>query len=136
VVTLATDLLVGVAAGLALKLALHVLRGASPAALFRVDIEEQRSLGQLELRVRGCAVFTNFLALRRRIQHLDRDITRVVIDFTDAYLIDHTVLERIHHIADEWEGCELVVRGLERHRRASAHPRAARHLRRERARDR
>ena len=80
--------------------------------------------------VRGCAVFTNLRALARASTDLPPEVKCVVIDFTGAQVVDHTVQERLHRIANEWPDREMSVRGLEDHQAASAHDFAARWRRR------
>jgi MFS superfamily sulfate permease-like transporter len=55
----------------------------------------------------------------------------VVLDLSQARVVDHTVMERIHELEHELERSprKLVVVGLEGHEPVSAHPRAARHKR-------
>lgn len=130
-VTLATDLLVGVGVGLVLEVAVHLRRGARFSQLFRAQIESRSEGDTLELVVHGCAAFTNLRSLARRLDGLGPEVKCVVIDFTGAQLVDHTVQERLHRIADEWPDRRLVIRGLETHHAASDHCFAARWRRRE-----
>jgi MFS superfamily sulfate permease-like transporter len=125
-VTLATDLLVGVGVGLVLEVAVHLTRGAGLGQLFRTQIESRTEEDTLVLVVRGCSAFTNLRSLARRLDGLPPEVKCVVVDFTEARLVDHTVQERLHRIADEWPDRRLVIRGLETHEAASDHCFAAR----------
>jgi MFS superfamily sulfate permease-like transporter len=120
-VTLATDLLVGVGVGLALKVVLHIANGASVRYLLETPIVARRDGHTLTLEIHGPAVFTNYLGLKRRLDAIDDDVQRVVIDFSDACLVDHTVLERLHLMRREWGEHRLVIEGLEGHRPQSKH---------------
>ncbi|WNG45456.1 SulP family inorganic anion transporter [Archangium minus] len=126
-VTLATDLLVGVASGIVLKVVVHLLNGAPLAGLFRPEIEEHKAEGQVVLRVRHAAVFTNFLKLKKQLAR-HAQAQHVEVDLTDAKLVDHTVMERLHELEGEFsrEGRHLHIRGLDQHRSLSAHPLSAR----------
>jgi MFS superfamily sulfate permease-like transporter len=128
VVTLATDLLVGVASGIVLKMVVHLINGATLSGLFRPEIEERRKgEDEVVLRVRHSAVFTNYLKLKNRLaQHAQA--RHVEVDLTEARLVDHTVMERLHELQDEFsrQGRHLHVRGLEQHRSFSRHPLSAR----------
>lgn len=126
IVTLATDLLVGVGVGVALKLVLHVASGVPLRYLFKAPIEEQREGDRVTLVVHGAAVFTNFLGLKRRLDAIDDDVRKVVIDFSDACLVDHTVLEKLHLASHEWKDRTLELEGLDQHRPRSPHPLAVR----------
>jgi MFS superfamily sulfate permease-like transporter len=128
VVTLATDLLLGVAAGIALEVAMQLKRGAPITHLFRShtdthDIEEARVL-----RVSRAVMFTNYISLRRKIDEMAADCTSVVIDLTEASPVDHTALEKLHRLRDEWQrnGRTLEIRGLDTHSQSSQHELASR----------
>lgn len=125
-ITLMTDLLVGVAAGLLLKVVLHVAMGAPVRSLFRTIVREQREGEALILEVHDSAIFTNFLGIKKRLQTLPPDVKRVVLDFQNAWVVDHTVQEKLHRIADECKDVELVLSGLEDHEPLSAHELATR----------
>lgn len=122
-VTLATDLLVGVAAGLVVKVIIHLIGGMPLRNLFSPSIAVTNEEGVTVVRVGHAAVFSNYFAIKRALDALTNE-PRVVVDFHDTRIVDHTVLEGLHLLADEWErdGRKLDVRGLEEHRRSSSHP--------------
>lgn len=130
-VTLATDLLVGVAVGLALKVLLHLKNGAPTRSLFRAVVSEQREGSTLTLNVRDAAIFTNYLGLSKRLKSVDDSIKHVVVNFEDAWVVDHTVLDKLHGIANRWSDRELIITGLDDHKAASDHELAARRRLRE-----
>ena len=124
---LATDLLVGIFIGIAVKALIHVLRGVPPLSLLRLKAREQRSGSGVTLVVNDSAVFSTWLALRSKLQALKRE-PRVVLDLSGTTLVDHTVMDKLHEIEKEFRdsGSELVITGLERHQPVSAYPTAAR----------
>ena len=124
--TLATDLLVGVAIGVLVKVALHAINGLRPRHFLAPELDVAGEGEALTVRVRGAAVFSNVVALRRRVDALSA--RRVVIDLRDAHLVDHTVMERLAEMRAAWavEGRELRVEGLDALRPSGAHPLAAR----------
>ena len=130
-VTLATDLLVGVAVGLALKVLLHLKNGAPTRSLFRAVVSEQREGSTLTLNVRDAAIFTNYLGLSKRLKSVDDSVKHVVVNFEDAWVVDHTVLDKLHGIANRWSDRELIITGLDDHKAASDHELAARRRLRE-----
>lgn len=89
--TLATDLLVGIATGMLIKLLLHVIRGVRFSNLFLLKLHTTEST----IYVKGPVVFTNFLKLVKHIDGmpLDQDIN---IDFSGCSFIDHTTVETLH----------------------------------------
>lgn len=125
-VTLATDLLVGVGVGLLLKMALHVKNGAPLAKLFRTVLSERRSGSELLLEVHEAAIFTNYLGLKRKLQSVPGDVKRVVIDFSNTWVVDHTVLNKLNAISRDWNDRDLVLTGLDEHMATSPHSLAAR----------
>ena len=100
VIVVAEDLLFGVLAGVLVGLITAVVRGTSLGNLFRSRIEqtEDAASGRITLRARGALGFGNFVGVRSRLDALPAGKT-VVLDFSDARFIDHTVVERL----EDWE---------------------------------
>lgn len=130
-ITLMTDLLAGVAAGLILKLVLHIRNGAPLRSLFRAVYTERSEGDCLTLDVHDAAVFTNYLGLKKRLMKLGAETRSVTIDFQNTWVVDHTVLEKLHRMADEWDGRTLVLTGLDGHEPMSSHQLAARKKKRQ-----
>ncbi|MBI2687771.1 MAG: SulP family inorganic anion transporter [Acidobacteria bacterium] len=125
-VTLATDLLIGVGVGLILKAALHVKNGARLSTMFKAIVQEERKGDELVLHVHEAAIFTNYLGLKTRLLSVDDNVRTVVIDFEKAWVVDHTVLEKLHGIERTWTSRKLVLTGLDGHVPMSTHELAAR----------
>lgn len=125
-VTLATDLLVGVGVGLALKVVLHIARGTPIRSFFNTDVDIERTNDVLQLRIRPAAIFASLIKVRRALEHMPAEIRKVVIDLREVRLVDHTFLERLHGMAGEWPNTTLELVGLDELHPASRHPRAAR----------
>jgi MFS superfamily sulfate permease-like transporter len=126
VVTLATDLLIGVSVGLALKVGIHLLRGVSLRALLRTRVERERRGSELRLKLHGAAAFTSLLTVRRFVADLDPEIRTVVIDLNDVVIVDHTFSSRVSSMADEWPHATLEFVGFDGLQPVSSHPHAAR----------
>lgn len=125
-VTLATDLLNGVAVGLALKIVLHLARGVPLRTLITGEYQVERTQTEIRFVFPRAATFASLLGLRRQLTEVPDSIERVVIDVRAAKLVDHTFLERIHQMSEEWPHATLMLLGLERFRAASSHPTASR----------
>jgi MFS superfamily sulfate permease-like transporter len=125
-VTLATDLLVGVAAGLLLKTILHAVRGASPLTLFRTRVDEKREGSMLTLTLHGAAAFPSLLAVRRAFSRVDESVNDVVLDLTDVVIVDHTFMSRVESMADEFPHAKLTMRGAEQLTPITDHPHSVR----------
>ncbi|PPK71930.1 MFS superfamily sulfate permease-like transporter [Methylobacter tundripaludum] len=114
---LATDLLVGVALGIVVKLAINLVRGVWPNNLFKIHFTVQRQDNDtLVIKLLGSALFSNFLPLKKALNQLEKGKT-IIFDFTDGYMIDHTVMEFIHDFKRNYEAqggqCRKVGKALE-----------------------
>jgi MFS superfamily sulfate permease-like transporter len=118
--TLITDLLVGIFSGIALKFALHAVRGLPLRATFKARIESTEEGDVVRLRVRDAAVFTNWIALRKQI--LAFEASSVIVDLSATRVTDHTVLAKLGELAREARhaGRTLEVVGLDRHHASSS----------------
>ncbi|MEZ5393250.1 MAG: SulP family inorganic anion transporter [Bryobacterales bacterium] len=125
-VTLVTDLLVGVAVGLVLKVLLHLKNGAPTRSLFRAVLHEDLHGDTLTLQVHEAAIFTNYMGLKKRLLNVDPKFNRVIIDLSNAWVVDHTVLANLTQMSKEWTDRKLIVTGLDWHAPMSLHGLAAR----------
>ncbi len=132
--TLATDLLIGIAAGIALEVFLHCWHGAPLKALWRTDLAAHAADDRsITIAVREAAVFSNWLGLRKAIFAEAEGRDQVVLDLSATRLVDHSVMEKLHELERAFAdaGKELRCVGLDGHRPLSRHPLAARKRRRE-----
>jgi len=125
---LATDLLIGVAIGIVLELLIHVSCGLKLSNAFTMAYHvNQTDQNTYHLEVSGAAVFSNFITLKSLLADFPQK-KKLFFDLTEAELIDHTVMEFIHHYCDEYNHnggfCEIV--GLDDHHSYSEHHLAAR----------
>ncbi len=128
VAVLATDLLVGIGIGIAVKFAIHLFRGVPVRSLLKPQTEIESVDGETyAITVQDAAIFSNWIAFRRRLDALT-DAKTLVVDLSEAKVVDHTVMEKLHQLEQDYatRGCTLVVRGLDNHRPVSQHPLAAR----------
>jgi MFS superfamily sulfate permease-like transporter len=131
IATLGTDLLIGIAVGIIVKILIHLRNGATVRSLFSPTMALGTSdEGLPVLRIHDAAVFTNWLKIRKQILGLS-DTKQLIIDLSDARLVDHSVMKKLEEMQQDWRlnGNELIVEGLHQHRQLSAHPHAARVLR-------
>ena len=113
---LATDLLIGVTLGIVVKLAINLVRGVWPSNLFKIHFTiQQQDNDTLVVKLLGSAFFSNFLPLKKALARLEPGKT-IIFDFTDGYLIDHTVMEFIHDYQQNYEAqgghCQKIGKGL------------------------
>lgn len=127
---LATDLLIGIGIGIAVKLLIHVINGVPVWALFKpyLDVEVKDDQSAV-IRVHYSAVFSNWILFRRNVIRLGLVERRnVELDFSDCKLVDHSVMEKLHELERDFDdaGLHLEVKGLEGHQALSRHDFAAR----------
>ncbi len=130
VIVLATDLLIGVAAGIGLKMLIHISNGVPLKSLFKpyLEVEEVDSHTTMIVAYQS-AVFSNWIPLKRQIDEVGLVQHRnLILDFTHAQLVDHSVMEKLHALQSDFEqaGLRLELRGLDAHQQLSDHPLAAR----------
>ncbi|QDU90247.1 C4-dicarboxylic acid transporter DauA [Pirellulimonas nuda] len=130
VMVLATDLLMGVAAGILLKISIHVANGVPLRSLFKPYLEIQDLSPDTSLIIaRDSAVFSNWIPFRRQIEQIGLVQKRnLIIDLSDAKLVDHSTMEKLEELHADFqkEGIGFEVRGLGAHRQLSKHALAAR----------
>jgi MFS superfamily sulfate permease-like transporter len=114
---LAVDLLAGVALGIVVKLAINLVRGVWFGNLFKIHFTiQQQDNDTLVVKLLGSALFSNILPLKKALSRLEKGKT-IIFDFTDGYLIDHTVMEFIHDFRQNYEAqgghCQITGKALE-----------------------
>lgn len=127
---LATDLLVGVAIGIAVKFTIHALNGVPLRSFFKpfLDVEVLAD-GSTLITAHRSAVFSNWIPFKRQIEQLGLvQRSNITIDLSDTKLVDHSVMEKLHELQGEFEreGLTLEVIGLDQHQKMSSHEFAAR----------
>lgn len=117
VVVLATDLLIGVAAGIVLKMLIHVANGVPLKSMFKpyLDVQEVDDKTS-KIVARESAVFSNWIPFRRQIEQIGLVQKRnLIVDVSDAKLVDHSVMEKLDEIERDFqqEGLAFTVTGLD-----------------------
>lgn len=117
VMVLATDLLIGVVAGIALKMVIHLANGVPLKALFKPYIEVQEVDDNTSVIIaRESAVFSNWIPFKRQIEEIGLVQRRnLILDVSDAKLVDHSVMEKLEEVERdfEMEGLSFEIRGLD-----------------------
>ena len=125
--TLFEDLLIGIAAGMVLKAVIHIFRGASLKSLFRAGVTVEEEDDGVSMHFGDAAVFTNYLGIKETLDQISAT-KKVRFDFAKTVVIDHSVLENLHHFEKDYTraGGKVEFIGLEELNPSSAHPHAAR----------
>ncbi|BCG64780.1 MAG: hypothetical protein methR_P2572 [Methyloprofundus sp.] len=113
---LATNLLVGVFFGVFVKLMLHLSRGVWPNNLFKIHFTITEVEDRVTVKIIGSALFSNFLPLKRAVDEIAPG-KNITFDFSQGYLIDHSILifidEYSAHYARNGGSCRKVGHALE-----------------------
>jgi MFS superfamily sulfate permease-like transporter len=114
---LATNILIGVSIGLIVKLGIHLARGVWLKNMFKIHFTIRYSgHDTIVVKLSGSALFSNFLPLKDALDELEHGKT-VIFDFSEGYLIDHTVMEFIHNFSNDYTAqggsCRKVGKALE-----------------------
>jgi MFS superfamily sulfate permease-like transporter len=128
VAVLATDLLIGIAIGIAVEFLIALIHYHPLRSLFLPAVTvEQSDEKTYVVRVRYAAVFSNWISLRGHVVNLNHD-RDVVLDLSETVFVDHTVMEKLHELEREFEekNRKLVITGLDKHSKFSEHPHAGR----------
>ncbi len=85
---IATDLLIGVAIGILVKIGIHLIRGVKFSNLFKIHFEiiHQKS-GEVLIVVQDAAIFSNLMKLKEAVDN-EKDAKKIVFQLSDAFLID------------------------------------------------
>jgi len=126
---LATDLLWGVAIGIAVKIVCEMFLGVTPIQFFRLPVFMDEDGKSQRISLHGSATFTNWFTLKKKINGFPVG-SDVIVDCSDARFIDHTVMSRLHELKRDFEagGRSFSVVGLGNHKSLSHDELAARRL--------
>lgn len=129
VLVLQTDLLVGVAGGFVIEIALNLVRSRSPLGLFVARWSTQTNGGKTEFLIRGPLVSTNFVQLRSKLIEASEGKS-VIVNMSKSTFVDHTVMEHLErlHEAGEATGHPVELSFSHKHVSVSKHKLAGRRL--------
>lgn len=125
--TMFEDLLVGIAAGMLLKAIIHMVRGASLKSLFRAGVKVAEKGEEVTLQFGDAAIFTNYLGIKEKLDRLPVG-KKVHLDFQKTVVLDHSVMENLHHFEADYSraGGTVDYLGMEDLVAVSSHRYAAR----------
>jgi MFS superfamily sulfate permease-like transporter len=122
------DLLVGILAGMLLKIIIHVINGVPLRSIFKAPAnvsfdDDKHYLVEIE----KAAVFTNWLGIKGKLEAIPAEMN-VTIDLSNTKLVDHSVMENLHHWEHDYkaEGGQVKIIGIDDHTPLSGHKLAAR----------
>lgn len=123
ITTLMTDLLIGVGMGIIIKLIINFMDGAKLNYLFKLDYLVEEDDYKTTIKVRSAALFTNWNYFYKRLTLLTEE-KKILIDFSQAEIIDHTFLRSIKILQDDYNRSQdkMSLIFSEKHKSKSSHP--------------
>lgn len=125
--TLYEDLLVGIAAGILLKIIIHFFHGTPVSSLFKAQTSVSFNGDDYLVEIDKSAIFSNFLGIKNQLESIPTGFN-ITIDLQNTRLVDHSVMMSLHHFKQEYEthGGSVTIIGLEQHEPLSEHEYASR----------
>lgn len=127
---LATDLLIGIAIGIGVKMLIHIANGVPLSSLFNAYLEvERQDENTYVVRAHRSAVFSNWISFRRQLAEIGlKQKHNIVLDLANTKLVDHSVMSKLHELQRDFDrtGLSLEITGLDTHVSLAAHRHAAR----------
>ena len=126
-VTVAEDLLLGIAAGIIVKFLFHIVNGAPLSSLFKANYEVKESNDGYIVNIKKSALFSNLMGFQKMWTKLQPG-KKITFNFAEAKLVDHTFQEALHHFEEDYHttGGSVSLVGMDRHHALSEHPLATR----------
>ncbi|TAE40128.1 MAG: SulP family inorganic anion transporter [Runella slithyformis] len=127
VFTLGVDLLVGVGAGILVKIIMYLASGVAFKDMFKAPVKVINQEGDYFVDIEKSAVFTNWLGIKKELEALPSG-SNVHVNLAKTHLIDHSTMENLHHFKQDYEenGGQFSIAGLDNHASFSDHKLAAR----------
>lgn len=128
-VTLFEDLLLGILAGILVKMIIHAVNGTPISSFFKAPTVVSFIGDEYKVEISKAAIFSNYLGIKRKLEEIPPG-KHIVIDLKNTRLIDHSVMENLEHFIHDYEAqgmdgqVELV--GLDEFKPMSNHPLAGR----------
>lgn len=127
IVTISTDLLMGVGAGILMKFFFHLINGAPVRSLFKARYEKTQTNGEYHVKVIDAAIFSNLIGYKK-LFHSFEPGKKVIMNFSESKIVDHTFMEALYHFQEEYQhtGGQVLTLGFDNFRAFSNHPLASR----------
>jgi MFS superfamily sulfate permease-like transporter len=128
-VTISTDLLMGVGSGILLELIINLVNGASIKTLFKTNITTEQHGDHYKMNVSGDIVFSNLLGFKKKFLAIPAE-KNISIDMSKTKLVDHTSIVTINGLMDDYRdaGGQVILTGFENHVKLSHDPTSTRIL--------
>jgi len=123
VVTLVEDLLVGVLAGIILKMLINFIKSGELRNPFASKLTIEHIENKTIIHLDSAAVFTNWLGLKKHLQH--ENGKKIVIDFSNVRIADSSFIDNIYRYKENYPH-EFVLKGFQELYSIKNHPHSLR----------
>jgi MFS superfamily sulfate permease-like transporter len=125
--TMFEDLLVGIAAGIILKMIFHLFGGTPIKNLFKAPIEVDENEGVHKITIGEAAIFSNYMGIKKKLDSFPAH-EKVIVELNNTRLVDHSVMENLFHFKHDYEenGGVVDLVGFDELKPLSSHPLAVR----------
>lgn len=125
VVTLLEDLLIGIFAGMLVKMIIHAINGTPISSFFKAPTVVSFQGNQYLVEISKSAIFSNYLGIKRKLEEIPPGY-HVLIDLSKTKVVDHSVMENLEHFKYDYQNISLSgiveITGLQEHVSKSNHP--------------
>lgn len=129
IMTLATDLLVGVGSGIVLEIIINLANGTPIKNLFKSNVTVTETGNDVVLNANEALVFSNILGFKKEFQKIPAG-KHITVNVSKAKIVDHTSIMTLNGLAESYKdsGGSVKVSGFENHRQLSKAPTSTRIL--------
>lgn len=122
VVTISTDLLMGVASGIILEFIVNILNGASIRNLFKTDVQIRQEGENYTMIVKGAVIFSNILGFKKHFAKIPEG-RNLVVDVSNVRIFDHTSIVTMNGLAEDYREHEgkVEIVGFQKHKQLGHH---------------
>ena len=128
IMTLATDLLVGVGTGIVLEIIINLINGAQAKNLFKSDTHlVKQNEEEYTLIVNNGLMFSNILGFKKTFAGIPQG-KKITIDVSKVKIVDHTSILAMNELAEDYKenNGKVTVVGFNNHRQLGHAPTSTR----------
>lgn len=123
VATVCTDLLMGVLAGILLKMTINLIKNRNIKKHFSPNLKVEADTKQTTVHLDTVAVFTNWLSVKKELEKGSNK--KLIVDFSNVHMVDSAFIDNLHRYRDNCKD-EIVLKGLSQLRPLKNHPHSMR----------
>ncbi|PCJ80059.1 MAG: sulfate transporter [Bacteroidetes bacterium] len=123
VFTLVEDLLIGIAAGILLKIVMHLIRGVKMKSLFKSSVVVTNDNDSYVVEINDSAVFSNYLGFKKYIDQIPEGKKITVLLSESVLLMDHSFIDDLYRLQYDYELANgvFLIEGFQEMKPISSH---------------